>query len=57
MKWSKEAEKRIQKATVFYRGFAKKKAEEMAASRGKKIVEVEDIEKAKKGKEMEILAK
>lgn len=52
MKWSKEAEERIKNAPFFIRGMAKKKAEEIAKSQGKNIVEVQHIEIAKKGKDL-----
>lgn len=53
MKWTSEAEERIQKAPFFIRGFARKKAEEMAIFKGKTIVELGDIEEAKGSRELE----
>jgi dissimilatory sulfite reductase (desulfoviridin) alpha/beta subunit len=52
MEWSKEAEIRINKAPFFIRNIAKKKAEEVAKNRGKNVVDIRDIEIAKKNKEL-----
>lgn len=57
MKWSQEAKERMEKAPFFIRKIAKNKAEEMAKSRGKSIVELEDIELAKKSKDLEDVSK
>lgn len=57
MEWSKEAEERIKKAPFFIRNFAKKKAEEVAMLRGKEIVDIEDVELAKRNKDLEDLTK
>ncbi|MCC5910665.1 MAG: 4Fe-4S dicluster domain-containing protein [Clostridiaceae bacterium] len=57
MKWSKEAEERIKKAPFFIRSLARKKAEELARSQGKHIVEVEDIEKAKNARDLQDVSK
>ena len=56
LKWTKEAEERVLGAPFFIRGFARKKAEEMAESKGKSVVEVEDIEEAKGKKDLEDLS-
>lgn len=55
MEWTKEAEARMKKAPFFIRNIARNKAEEIARNRGKIIVDIEDIEIAKAGKEMEDL--
>jgi len=57
MNWTKEAEERMKGAPFFIRGIAKKKAEEMAKSRGKNIVEIEDIELAKKSNDLADISK
>lgn len=57
MYWTKEAEERIKRAPFFIQGIAKRKAEAMAKSRGKDIVDIEDIELAKKSYALEDLSK
>ncbi|WP_026476544.1 4Fe-4S binding protein [Alkaliphilus transvaalensis] len=57
MEWTKEAEERVKKAPFFIRKMAKKKAEDMAISRGKTYVDVEDIELAKGIRDLEDLSK
>ncbi|MBU5678219.1 4Fe-4S binding protein [Alkaliphilus sp. MSJ-5] len=56
MEWSKEAEVRIKKAPFFVKNMARKKAEEVAKSRGKTRVDIEDIEIAKGSGELEDLS-
>ncbi len=52
MEWSSEAEVKIHKAPFFIRNFARKKAEEVAKLKGKRLVELEDVEMAKKNREV-----
>lgn len=56
MEWSKEAEARMKKAPFFIRNMARRKAEEIAKSRGNTIVNIEDIEIAKGSRELEDLS-